>query len=188
MWRTIVNGTHAFRCGVLVVVLFSCWVAGSSQPAIAAAPRLIVVEGDLLRQPVLLDDWHENLELILAIQSGYENSPYQEADQSRPRLDILEYWLASEVEAVPRNVPDSRIGYWPETENGPALIGGHLAEAKASKSSNGTASPHGSDGRLPAMGTTPRCWPFSLPSSRSTLLAPLTVFAVKRRRTSTTRR
>ena len=154
----------------------------------AAAPRLIVVEGDLLRQPVLLDDWHENLELILAIQSGYENSPYQEADQSRPRLDILEYWLASEVEAVPRNVPDSRIGYWPETENGPALIGGHLAEAKALQ----ILERHGISTRVGQAssgdGDNPSMLAVLAAVLAAALLAPLTVFAVKRRRTSTTRR
>ena len=39
-------------------------------PAHAAAPNYILVNGPGLQQPVLLDDWSENLQLLLAIAHG----------------------------------------------------------------------------------------------------------------------
>ena len=62
-------------------------------PAQAAAPNYILVSGPGLAQPVLLDDWSENAQLLLAIGNG------RRAKRSalrglarRPRFDLAEFW------------------------------------------------------------------------------------------------
>lgn len=116
------------RVGVLVSVTVLVAAVSSAGPVHAAAPRVIVVEGDLLDTPIILSDWSENLELVGAIESTKDNGPSQTADPARPRLDVLYYWLND----VPANLsvanlgsPEGRIGYWPATPSGPALIAGY---------------------------------------------------------------
>jgi hypothetical protein len=62
-------------------------------PAQAAAPNYILVSGPGLRQPVLLDDWNENLELVVAIEQGARaKRPVVRGLARRPRYDLAEFW------------------------------------------------------------------------------------------------
>lgn len=126
--------TAARSVRLLVVTLVVVGLMGISQlsePAIAAAPRSIVVEGPLLGGAVLLDDWEENFELIAAIETAREHRSSQVAvDPSRPRLDLLYYWLNSvsaEASAAKLGSPQARVPFWPATADQNALIGGYSA-------------------------------------------------------------
>ncbi len=61
---------------------------GTSTPAHAAAPRLVFVYGDLLAQPVVLDDWWENLALLLGNEGPTEITDLD----GRPYLDLAFFW------------------------------------------------------------------------------------------------
>jgi hypothetical protein len=62
-------------------------------PAHAAAPNYILVSGPGLQQPVLLDDWNENLELLVAIGQGRRAKRATLRGLSRRlRFDLAEFW------------------------------------------------------------------------------------------------
>jgi hypothetical protein len=62
-------------------------------PAQAAAPNYILVSGPGLAQPVLLGDWNENLELVVAIGEGARaKRPVLRDLARRPRYDLAEFW------------------------------------------------------------------------------------------------
>jgi len=62
-------------------------------PAHAAAPNYILVSGRGLQQPVLLDDWSENLELLVAIDRGPRaKRAALRGLARRPRFDLAEFW------------------------------------------------------------------------------------------------
>lgn len=62
-------------------------------PAHAAAPNYILVSGPGLTQPVLLDDWSENLDLLGAIGQGPRaKRAALRGLARRPRLDLAEFW------------------------------------------------------------------------------------------------
>ncbi len=100
------------------------------QPASAAAPRLIVVEGGQLDEPVLLTDWDENLTLM----TGWTGA-FQQPDESRPHFDVLEYWLTSLPAHLSPSTklgdPQARYPFHPATGDNPAVLGGYAAEQKA---------------------------------------------------------
>lgn len=99
-------------------------------PASAATPRLIVIEGGILSEPILLTDWNENLALMTG-RSGL----FQQPDESRPHVDVLEYWLNSlPADLSPSSKlgdPQARYPFYPATPNSPAVLGGYIAEQKA---------------------------------------------------------
>jgi hypothetical protein len=62
-------------------------------PAHAAAPNYILVSGRGLQQPVLLDDWSENAQLLLAIGNGPRaKRPALRGLARRPHFDLAEFW------------------------------------------------------------------------------------------------
>jgi hypothetical protein len=62
-------------------------------PANAAAPNYILVTGPGLEQPVVLDDWNENLGLVAAIGRGARaKRPVLRGLARRPRYDLAEFW------------------------------------------------------------------------------------------------
>ena len=76
------------RTLVAVVVAFTFLLAGSPQRAEAAAPWFIVVEGSLLDEPVVLDDWRENQELLLSDEPPLTATELVE----RPSLTLRPLW------------------------------------------------------------------------------------------------
>ncbi|TML66173.1 MAG: hypothetical protein E6G22_00605 [Actinobacteria bacterium] len=65
-------------------------------PAHAAAPNYILVSGPGLEQPILLDDWAENLELLVAVgNSPRAKRPALRGLARRPRFDLAEFWAWS---------------------------------------------------------------------------------------------
>jgi hypothetical protein len=65
-------------------------------PARAAAPNYILVSGPGLEQPVVLDDWSENGQLLVAIANGPRaKRPGLRGLARRPRFDLAEFWAWS---------------------------------------------------------------------------------------------
>lgn len=59
----------------------------------AAAPRYILVSGDGMPRPVLLDDWSENLELLVSlVDARHANASTVRALPRRPRLRLGLFW------------------------------------------------------------------------------------------------
>jgi hypothetical protein len=78
-WRTI---------GVLLVA-----AAALAVPAQAAAPNYILVSGPGLKKPVLLDDWGENGDLLVAIDKAPKaKRSTLRGLARRPRYDLAEFW------------------------------------------------------------------------------------------------
>lgn len=75
------------RCVVVVVAVGALvFAAGAS----AAAPRYIMVTGPGLQQPVLLDDWSENLRFMQAVSSGARIGAPRLA--RRPKFRVSLFW------------------------------------------------------------------------------------------------
>jgi hypothetical protein len=77
----------------LLAAVFAVAVAVVVAPAHAAAPNYILVSGPGLQQPVLLDDWSENAQLLLAIGQGRRaKRAALRGLARRPRYDLAEFW------------------------------------------------------------------------------------------------
>ena len=62
-------------------------------PALAAAPNYILVSGPGLAQPVLLGDWNENLDLLVAVANGPKAKRSAVRGLARrPHYDLAEFW------------------------------------------------------------------------------------------------
>jgi hypothetical protein len=62
-------------------------------PAHAAGPNYILVNGPGLQPPVLLDDWSENTQLLVAIARGPRaKRAALRGLARRPRYDLAEFW------------------------------------------------------------------------------------------------
>ena len=64
-------------------------------PAAAAAPNYILVSGPGLRRPVLLDDWPENLRLLISLVDARKLDVV--ALRGRPRFDLAMFWAWSDL-------------------------------------------------------------------------------------------
>ena len=78
------------RWTILLVVAAALALA---TPALAAAPNYILVSGPGLAQTVLLGDWNENLDLLVAVANGprAKGSAVRELAR-RPHYDLAEFW------------------------------------------------------------------------------------------------
>ena len=73
---------------ILMLGLAALLFLSTSTPAVAAAPRLVLVYGDGLAHPVVLDDWWGNLALLLG-----DEQPEELADlDGRPYLELALFW------------------------------------------------------------------------------------------------
>jgi hypothetical protein len=80
--------TLARRSFVLLAALAAFSIAA---PARAAAPHFIIVRGPELPKPILLEDWNENLDLLLASENeGADVDP--STLSSRPYFDVVLLW------------------------------------------------------------------------------------------------
>lgn len=88
-------------CAVVAVAASAplVFAAGAS----AAAPRYIMVTGPSLQQPVLLDDWWENLRFMQAVSYGTSIGAPRVA--RRPRFLVSLFWDAN-VWTEPPTRPD----------------------------------------------------------------------------------
>jgi hypothetical protein len=64
-------------------------VLALAAPAGAAAPNYFLVSGPGLKHPVLLGDWRQNLNLMLAVANSQRTSA---SLRDRPHLDLAEFW------------------------------------------------------------------------------------------------
>jgi hypothetical protein len=80
---------HGLRVaiGILAGLAF---VLAETSSAFAAAPRIIIVAGGGLAKPVVLDDWHENLAIMLAATDGVDARI--ESLSARPWYRIAMFW------------------------------------------------------------------------------------------------
>ncbi len=72
-------------------------------PAEAAAPRVIMVSGPGLCQPLILDDWSENLDLMESIALGDELKAVDVT--GRPYLELGFFWGPEWVQYVDEGKP-----------------------------------------------------------------------------------
>jgi len=95
---------------VLVGVSVVAGVLVLASGASAAAPRYIMVTGPGLRQPVLLDDWWENLDFMAAVGHG----PSVRASQltRRPRFLVSLFWSADVWTQPPTSPEGSEQRGW----------------------------------------------------------------------------
>lgn len=75
----------ALVAGVVLLVL----VTGTT-PALAAGPRVMLVYGPPLAQPVILHDWAENMRLMLAV--GEDATATSGELRRRPFLGVALFW------------------------------------------------------------------------------------------------
>jgi hypothetical protein len=81
--------TLAHRPVVLLLAAFTALAIAA--PARAAAPRFIIVRGPELPKPVILDDWNENLDLLVASENeGADVDP--STLSRRPYFDVVLLW------------------------------------------------------------------------------------------------
>ena len=92
--------------------------------ASAAAPNYIIVSGHALTRPVLLGDWSENLQVLVAIA----NAPRARGDasqglRSRPSFDLAEFWNWSNLPRPTRPSQANQHGrFYPAHGGRPAVI------------------------------------------------------------------
>ncbi len=98
-----------------------------ARPAHAAAPRLILVYGDLIGQPVLLSDWHDNLFVLAADERAAEPADLT----ARPSLELALFWSPEwdhliragySPESFPPEQASQRGRFYPAIEENPALL------------------------------------------------------------------
>lgn len=112
--------------GVLVVVLVVAALVAS--PAVAAAPRFMMVYGPPLSEPVVLRDWQENLTVMVKMKRTNLDPGELEG---RPYLKMALFWGPRWVEYVEEGRPldalrpeqaNQRARFYPATGDEPALI------------------------------------------------------------------
>jgi len=78
------------RVALVAVLLAAVALAA---PAQASAPNYILVSGPGLAQPVILDDWSENGQLLVAIGNGRRaKRAALRGLARRPHFDLAEFW------------------------------------------------------------------------------------------------
>lgn len=82
-------------------------------PAIAAAPRLIMIYGGSLSHPIILDDWEENLTLMTAASEDAELAALDLA--GRPSFQVAYFWGPTWADYVAAGKPIQALG--PEDAN-----------------------------------------------------------------------
>lgn len=128
-----VSGRLAFGAAMLLVGIASMHLVVRVS---AAAPHVIVVEGDLLDEPVLLQDWSENLALTQSIEGGRGaiGGTWDPGSESRPRLDLLYFWIVADAPVSSMSqlgAPEGRIPFWPAVGDDVARMGmGQVADAQ----------------------------------------------------------
>jgi hypothetical protein len=141
------------RLGLVVAVVVAS--VALVAPAHAAAPNYILVSGPGLRQPVLLGDWNENLEFVVAISSGAKaKRPALRGLARRPRFDLAEFWNWSYLPAPTDPREASQHGwFYPARGRKPALfkvmVDGTRAPRIASARALAILARHGVPTRLP---------------------------------------
>src|ERR1700682_1177895 len=80
-------GVRACVAGALAFVALAQGVV----PAFAAAPRVILVYGGGLPRPVVLDDWNENLNLMVAMSSDASDVS-KDSLVRRPSFRVAMFW------------------------------------------------------------------------------------------------
>lgn len=114
------------RSLVFIALVVSLVVTASAG---AAAPRYIIVSGSPLSRQVLLSDWHENFELIYALQSGRVAHGWAlHGLRTRPRLRLALFWQWPDGTPPPTKASEaSQTGwFYPAYGEKPATVHMHL--------------------------------------------------------------
>lgn len=90
----------------------------------AAAPRYILVSGPGMPRPVLLDDWNENLDLLVSlVQARRADAAAVRSMALRPRLRLSLFWGVPESPRPSRPGDANQTGWlYPATPSEPAVI------------------------------------------------------------------
>jgi len=102
-------------CGVAALVI----AAGAE----AAAPRYILISGPGLERPILLADWSENLDLLIALIDAprVDASAARLSSRRRFRLGLFWGWPERPLPTDPRDANQTGW-FYPRTESQPAAI------------------------------------------------------------------
>jgi hypothetical protein len=121
----MIRRTHRVLLIVGLTLLMAALVAS---PAVAAAPRLMMVYGPPLSKPIVLQDWRENLTVMV----GLERTNIDPGElEGRPYLKMALFWGPRWVEYVEEGRPldalrpeqaNQHARFYPATEDEPALI------------------------------------------------------------------
>src|SRR5438874_10332416 len=86
------------RSYVIPFALILTALAIITRPAAAAAPRLLMIYGTPLAQPVILDDFGDNLQLMLSISDAADITASEL--EGRPCLKLAYFWGQDWVDYV----------------------------------------------------------------------------------------
>jgi hypothetical protein len=109
------------RLAVLAAILCALALAA---PAAAAAPNYILVSGPGLAHPVLLDNWDENAEFLLALANAPKaKRAIVRALPRRSRLGLAEFWGWGELPRPTRASQANQHGwFYPAHRRQPAVF------------------------------------------------------------------
>lgn len=110
--RAIMNvRVRALRVLTLLLVVGAALIASSA--AVAAAPPYILVSGPPLRQPVLLGDWNENLDLYMGVlHSRQATNVSARSLLARPKLRLSVFWSWRTGAKPPTRPDEARETGW----------------------------------------------------------------------------
>lgn len=93
-------------------------------PAAAAAPNYILVSGPGLKRPVMLDDWAENLRLVIAtVDAPVAKDTVTRSLSRRPSFDLALFWAWGDRPRPTRPGAASQHGsFYPAHRSQPAVI------------------------------------------------------------------
>jgi hypothetical protein len=110
------------RCAIVVAAALASALVVAF-PASAAAPNYIMVSGHGLAKPVLLADWSENLELLVAVANAPRARGAVRGLSRRPRLNVAEFWNWSHLPRPTRPSQANQHGsFYPAHGSRPAVI------------------------------------------------------------------
>lgn len=118
------RATVFWTLGLILAVALLTWAASD-----AAAPRLVMVYGELLPTPVVLSDLEENARLMASVSTRVDQEP-EDLDRRR-YLNLAFFWGeawddAPSVDAIPADLAPAEANrqgrFYPATEDMPALV------------------------------------------------------------------
>jgi hypothetical protein len=78
----------------LIPLVVLCLLLTRAETAAAAAPNVIIVQGDLLSGPIVLDDWDENLDLMLGLGEPQTEPAFDL--RGRRKLEVSLFWAVGD--------------------------------------------------------------------------------------------
>ena len=108
----------------LAPLLTVCLLLIRAEPAAAASPNVIILQGDLLSAPIVLDDWGENLDFMLGLGEPQAEAP--SGLDGRRELEVALFWAVSdylEAGVKPLELLDTEVLYEENHETATLYLG-----------------------------------------------------------------